>query len=41
MICADIQRLIDYSINHHLIEKEDEIVVRNMLMYALRVCDWE
>ncbi|MBR1532961.1 MAG: UDP-glucose--hexose-1-phosphate uridylyltransferase [Ruminococcus sp.] len=41
MICADIQRLIDYSITEKLIEKEDAIVVRNMLMDALSVSDWE
>lgn len=41
MICFDIQRLIDYSVNHHLIDKEDELVVRNMLMDVLGVCDWE
>ena len=40
MIHADIQRLIDYAINHHLIEKDDELVIRNMLMDALRVYDW-
>lgn len=41
MICADIQRLIDYSIAEKLIEKEDAIVVRNMLMDTVHVCDWE
>ena len=41
MICADIQRLIDYSIAEKLIEKEDAIVVRNMLMDTLHVCDWQ
>ena len=40
MICTDIQRLIDYSINNKLITKDDELVVRNMLMDALCVYDW-
>ena len=40
MICADIQRLINYSIVNGLIDAEDEIVVRNMLMDALHVYDW-
>ena len=41
MICSDIQRLIDYSINTGLITKDDELVIRNQLMDALRVYDWE
>lgn len=41
MIYADIQRLIDYSIKNKLIEKADEIVIRNMLMDALGVYDWK
>jgi UDPglucose--hexose-1-phosphate uridylyltransferase len=41
MICTDIQRLIDYSIFHKLIEKEDALVIRNMLMDVLGVADWE
>ncbi|MBQ7654429.1 MAG: UDP-glucose--hexose-1-phosphate uridylyltransferase, partial [Clostridia bacterium] len=36
-----IQKLIDYSINNKLIDKADEIVIRNMLMDALDVYDWE
>lgn len=40
MIYADIQRLIDYSIKNDLITKDDELVVRNMLMDALHVYDW-
>ena len=40
MICADIQKLIDYSIKNGLIDAEDEIVIRNMLMDALHVYDW-
>lgn len=41
MICADIQRLILYSIQNHLITKDDELVVRNLLMDALHVADWK
>lgn len=41
MICANIQKLIDYSIQNNLITKDDELVVRNMLMDALRVADWK
>ena len=40
MICADIQRLIRYSIQNDLITKDDELVVRNRLMDALHVVDW-
>ena len=40
MICNDIQRLIDYSVKNGLIDKEDEIVIRNMLMDALHVYDF-
>ena len=40
MICTDIQRLLDYSVRCKLIDKADEIVVRNMLMDALHVYDW-
>lgn len=41
MICSDIQRLINYSIQNELIDKEDEIVIRNQLMEALHVYDWD
>ena len=41
MICNDIQKLINYSIAAELIDKEDEIVIRNMLMDALHVYDWD
>ncbi len=41
MICSDIQRLINYSIANNLIDKEDEIVIRNQLMDVLHVYDWE
>lgn len=40
MICATIQKLIDYSIRNNLITKDDELVVRNMLMDALCVTEW-
>lgn len=40
-ICTAIQQLIDYSVNSDLITRDDELVVRNMLMDALRVSDWE
>ena len=38
-ICTAIQQLIDYSVNNNLITKDDELVVRNMLMDALRVAE--
>lgn len=41
MICNEIQKLINYSIKSRLIEKEDEYVIRNQLMDALCVYDWE
>ena len=40
MICASIQKLIDYSVNAGLIACEDALVVRNMLMDTLHVYDW-
>ncbi|MBR1483187.1 MAG: galactose-1-phosphate uridylyltransferase, partial [Ruminococcus sp.] len=41
MIYAHIQNLIDYSIQHQLIDKTDELVIRNQLMDALHVYDWQ
>lgn len=41
MIYANIQKLINYSIDNNLIEKVDELVIRNQLMNALRVFDWQ
>ncbi len=41
MIYANIRNLIDYSINNHLIDKTDELVIRNQLMDALHVYDWQ
>ena len=35
MIYASIQKLIDYAIKNDLIEKVDELVIRNQLMDAL------
>jgi UDPglucose--hexose-1-phosphate uridylyltransferase len=40
MICADIQRLIDYSVKSGLITGDDALVVRNMLMDTLCVSEW-
>lgn len=41
MICESIQKLIDYGVQRHLIEKEDELVVRNALMDMLHLSDWK
>lgn len=41
VIYEDIQRLVDYSIKNKLIEPCDELVIRNQLMDALGVYDWE
>ncbi len=40
MICSDIQALINYAVKNQLIEKEDEIVIRNQLLDALRADNW-
>ena len=40
MICAAVQRLIDYGIKTSLITQEDEYVIRNELMDILRLTDW-
>ena len=40
MICANIQRLINYAIKYNLITMDDELVVRNMLMDTLSVSEW-
>ena len=40
MICANIQRLINYAVQYNLITKDDELVVRNMLMDTLSVSEW-
>ncbi|MBQ2880943.1 MAG: UDP-glucose--hexose-1-phosphate uridylyltransferase [Clostridia bacterium] len=40
MICADVQRLIDYALKKGLITCDDIYVVRNRLMEALQLTDW-
>ncbi|MCD8089448.1 MAG: UDP-glucose--hexose-1-phosphate uridylyltransferase [Clostridiales bacterium] len=41
MIQESIQSLIDYDIREKLIEPEDEIVIRNALMEALKLESWD
>lgn len=41
MICNDVQKLIDYAIKKELITNDDIYVVRNQLMDALKLTDWE
>ena len=41
MICYAVQRLIDYAIKNELITSDDIYVVRNQLMEALKLSDWE
>ena len=41
MICAAVQRLIDYGISTALITKDDEYVIRNGLMDVLGLTDWQ
>ena len=41
MIYSAIQQLIDYSIQNGLMTKDDELVIRNQLMNALHVYDWQ
>ena len=41
MICGAVQKLINYGIKHNLITGADELVVRNVLMDALRLTDWK
>ena len=41
MIYGNIQKLIDYSVQNRLIESVDELVIRNQLMNALHVYDWQ
>ena len=41
MICNDVQKLIDYAIKKELITNDDIYVVRNHLMEALKLTDWE
>lgn len=41
MICEDVQRLIDYAIENKLIIPDDVYVIRNQLMEALGLSDWQ
>ncbi len=41
MIYNSLQALIDYAIDKNIIEKVDVFVVRNRLMNALRLTDWQ
>ena len=41
MICNAVQKLIDYAIKNELITSDDRYVVRNQLMEALQLTDWE
>ena len=41
MIYQSLQALIDYAIDKKLIERVDVYVVRNRLMNALRLTDWQ
>ncbi len=41
MICANIQKLIDYALDRGLITSDDIYVVRNYLMQVLEVDAWE
>ena len=41
MICSSVQRLIDYGIENGLIDRIDEIVVRNKYMDILHLNDWK
>ncbi len=41
MICENVQKLIDYAVAEKLITRDDIYVVRNQLMEALKLADWE
>lgn len=41
MICENVQKLIDYALANDLITKDDVYVVRNQLMEALKLTDWQ
>ncbi len=41
MIYTAVQKLIDYALNNELITADDVYVVRNQLMEALQLPDWE
>lgn len=40
-VCQDLRRLIGYAKENKLIEAEDEYVIRNQLMEAMKLSDWE
>lgn len=40
-ICQDLRRLVSYAVKNDLIGEEDEYVIRNQLMEAMRLSDWE
>ena len=41
MICNSIQNLLNYGIKNNLITEDDVIVVRNAIMNALNLSDWD
>ena len=41
MIYSAVQRLIDYAVRNDLISDDDVYVIRNQLMEALKLTDWE
>ena len=41
MIYSAVQRLIDYAVRNDLISDDDIYVIRNQLMEALKLTDWE
>ena len=41
MIYAEVQKLIDYAVKNDLITSDDIYVVRNQLMEALHLENWE
>lgn len=40
-VCRNLSRLIGYARENRLIEAEDEYVIRNQLMEAMKLSDWE
>lgn len=40
MICADLQKLIDYALKNELMQSVDLYVIRNRLMETLQISDW-
>ena len=41
MICDNVERFIGYALKNELIENTDTYVVRNQLMEALGLTDWQ